>query len=87
MYLDIDHVYLWIGESYISRASKLETSKEPDGAVFANAPDVDTLPSIIVEVGFSETLGKLMWDARWWMEKATNHVVCDGKVRALVIIL
>jgi hypothetical protein len=51
-------------------------SKEPDWSmVNANVrPDPDDFPTIVIEVGFSETLQKLRNDARLWFSMSNNDV-------------
>ena len=51
-------------------------SKEPDWSmVNANVrPSPDDFPTIVIEVGFSETLQKLRNDARLWFSMSSNDV-------------
>jgi hypothetical protein len=51
-------------------------SKEPDWSmVNANVrPNPDDFPSIVIEVGFSESLQKLRNDARLWFSMSSNDV-------------
>jgi hypothetical protein len=52
------------------------TKKEPDSCwrPLAARPNKQDWPTLVFEVGVSETLRKLRMDARWWLANSQGHV-------------
>jgi len=57
------------------------SSKEGDSGFRPATRDTNDFPSLMIEVGYSETMQELCRDAKWWL-KASTH----GPVTKMVII-